>query len=50
MKNTLEQINRKVTEAGERRRMLCKTMVEFAAVEQNKAKRMIRSKESLRDL
>ena len=50
MKNTLEAINSRITEAGERIRDLEDRMVEFTAMEQNKEKRMKRNEHSLRDL
>ena len=50
MKNTLEGINSKITEAEERISDLEDRMVEFVAVEQNKEKRMKRNEDSLRDL
>ena len=50
MKNTLEGINSRITEAEERISNLEDRMVEFTAVEQNKEKRMKRNEDSLRDL
>ena len=50
MKNTLEGINSRITEAEERISDLEDTMVEFTATEQNKEKRMKRNEDSLRDL
>ena len=50
MKNTLEGINSRITEAGERISDLEDRMVEFTAVEQNKEKRMKRNENSLKDL
>ena len=50
MKNTLEAINSRITEAEERISDLEHRMVEFTAVEQNKEKRMKRNEDSLRDL
>ena len=50
MKNTLEGINSRITEAEERIRDLEDRMVEFTAMEQNKEKRMKRNEDSLRDL
>ena len=50
MKNTLEGINSRITEAKERISDLEDRMVEFTAVEQNKEKRMKRNEDSLRDL
>ena len=49
MKNTLEGINSRITEAEERITDLEDTMVEFTAAEQNKDKRMKRNEGSLRD-
>ena len=49
MKNTLEGINSRITEAEERISDLEDRMVEFTATEQNKEKRMKRHEESLRD-
>ena len=50
MKNTLEGINTKKTEAEEWISDLEDRMVEFTAAEQNKEKRMKRNEDSLRDL
>ena len=50
MKNTLEGINSRITEAGERISDLKDRMVGFTAAEQNKEKRMKRNEDSLRDL
>ena len=50
MKNTLEGINSKITEAEEWKSDLEDRMVEFTATEQNKEKRMKRNEDSLRDL
>ena len=50
MKNTLERINSRITEAEERIRDLEEKMVEITAMEQNKEKRMKRNEDSLRDL
>ena len=50
IKNTLEGINNRITEAGARISKLEYKMVEFTAVEQNKEKRMKRNEDSLRDL
>ena len=50
MKNTLEGINSRITEAEEWISDLEDRMVEFTAVEQNKEKRMKRNEDSLRDL
>ena len=50
MKNTLERINSRVTEAEERISDLEDRMGEFTATEQNKEKRMKRNEDSLRDL
>ena len=50
MKNTLEGINSRITEAEEQRSDLEDRMVEFTAVEQTKEKRMKRNQDSLRDL
>ena len=48
MKNTLEGINSRKTEAEERISDLEDRMVEFTAVEQNKEKRMKRNEDSLK--
>ena len=50
MKNTLEGIYSKITEAEEQISDLEDTMVEFTAVEQNKEKKIQRNEDSLRDL
>ena len=50
MKNTLEGINSRITEAEEQISDLEDRMVEFTAAEQNKEKRMKRNEDSLRDL
>ena len=50
MKNTLERINSRITEAEEHISDLEDRMVEFTAAEQNKEKRMKRNEDSLRDL
>ena len=50
MKNTLEGINSRITEAEERISDLEDRMVKFTATEQNKEKRMKRNEDSLRDL
>ena len=50
MRNTLEGINSRITEAEERISDLEDTMVEFTAAEENKEKRMKRNEDSLRDL
>ena len=50
MKNTLEGINSRITEAEERISDLEDRMVEITAAEQNKEKRMKRNEDSLRDL
>ena len=50
MKNTLEGINSRITEAEERVSDLEDRMVEITATEQNKGKRMKRNEDSLRDL
>ena len=50
MKNTLEGINSRITEAEERISDLEDRMVEFTTAEQNKEKRMKRNGDSLRDL
>ena len=50
MKNTLEGINSRITEAEERISDLEERMVEFTAAEQTKEKRMKRNEGSLRDL
>ena len=50
MKNTLEGINNRISEAEEWISELEDKMVEIISEEQNKIKRMIRSDDSLRDL
>ena len=50
MKTTLEGINSRITEAEEWISGLEDRMVEFTAAEQNKAKKMKRNADSLRDL
>ena len=50
MKNTLKGINSSITEAEEQIRDLEDRMVEFAATEQDKEKRLKRNEDSLRDL
>ena len=50
IKNFLEGINIRITEAEERISDLEDRMVEFTAVEQNKEKRMKRKEDSLKDL
>ena len=50
MKNTLEGINSRITEAEEWISDLEDRMVEFTAAEQNKEKRTKRNEDSLRDL
>ena len=50
MKNTLEGINSRITEAEERISDLEDRMVEITAMEENKEKRMKRNEDSLRDL
>ena len=50
MKNTLEGINNRITEAEERISELEEKMVEITAEEQNKEKRMKRIEDNLRDL
>ena len=50
MKNTLEGLNSRITEAEEWIGDLEDRMVEFTATEQNKEKRMKRNEDSLRDL
>ena len=49
-KDTLEGINSRITEAEKRISDLEDRMVEFAAAEQNKEKRMKRNEDSLRNL
>ena len=50
MKNTLEGINRRITEAEERISDLEEKIVEITTAGQNKDKRMKRIEDSLRDL
>ena len=50
MKDTLEGINGRITEAEERVSDLEDRMVKFTATEQNKEKRMKRNEDSLREL
>ena len=50
MKNTLEGINSRITEAKKQISDLEDRMVEFTAREQNKEKRMKRNEDSLRPL
>ena len=50
MKNTLEGINSRITEAEEWISELEERMVEFTAKEQNKEKKIKRNEDSLRDL
>ena len=50
MKNSLERINSRITEAEKRLSDLEDKMVEFTAVEENKEKRMKRIEDNLRDL
>ena len=50
IKNTLEGINSRITEAEEKISDLEDRMMEFTATEQNKEKRMKRNEDSLRDL
>ena len=50
MKNTLEGISSRITEAEERISDQEDRMVEFTAAERNKEKRMKRNEDSLRDL
>ena len=50
MKNTLDGINSRITEAEEWISELEDRMVEITAMEQNKEKRMKRNEDSLRDL
>ena len=49
-KNTLEEINSRITEAEERVSYLEYKRVEITTAEQNKEKRMKRTEDSLRDL
>ena len=50
IKNTLEGINRRISEAEERISVLEDKMVEITSEEQNKVKRMKITEDSLRDL
>ena len=50
IKNTLEGINSRISEAEERISELEDKMVEITSEEQNKVKRMKRAEDSLRDL
>ena len=50
MKNTLEVIKSRITEAEERISKMEDRMVEISAMKQNKEKRLKRNEESLRDL
>ena len=50
IKNTLEGINSRITEAEERISNLEDKIVEITTAEQNKEKRMKRTEDSLRDL
>ena len=50
LKNTLEGINNRISEAEERINELEDKMVEIISEEQNKAERMKRTEDSLRDL
>ena len=50
IKNTLEGINSRISEAKEQISKLEDKMVEITSEEQNKVKRMKRTKDSLRDL
>ena len=50
MKNTLEGINNRITEAEERISEAEDKMVEITAKEQNKEKTMKRTEDNLRDL
>ena len=50
IKNSLEGINSKITEAEERVSDLEDKIVEITTTEQNKEKRMKRNEDSLRDL
>ena len=49
MKNTLEGLNSRITEAEEQISDLEDRMVEITATEQKKGKRMTRNEDSLRD-
>ena len=50
MKNTLEGINSRITEAEERKSDLEDRMVEINAMEQNKERRLKRNEDNMRDL
>ena len=50
MKNTLEEINSRISEAEEQISELEHRMVEITSEEQNKVKRMKRTEDSLRNL
>ena len=50
IKNTLEGINSRISEAEERINLLEDKMVEITSEDQNKVKRIKRTKDSLRDL
>ena len=50
MKNTLEGINSRITEAEEQINDLEERMVKYTSMEQNKEKRMKRNEDSLRNL
>ena len=50
MNNTLEGINRRITEAEDRINDLEDRMVEITVAEQNRKKRMKRKEDSLRNL
>ena len=50
IKNTLEGINSRISEAEELISELKDNMLEITSVEQNKVKRMKRTEDSLRDL
>ena len=50
IKSSLEGINSRITEAEEQKTDLENKIVEITTVEQNKAKRMTRIEDSLRDL
>ena len=50
IRNTLEGINSRISEAEEQTRELEDKMVEITSEEQNKVKRMKRTEDSLRDL
>ena len=50
IKNTLDGINSRITEAEERKSDLEEKIVEITTAEQNKEKRMKRTEDSLRDL